>query len=96
MPMPAMKRQRFTPFGVYWNAMTSVATQYQTREYVKTVRRPNRSAACVKNIVPINNPANSAAMNDANPVNPNSDTVVGVNILSANMPGAMDPVRKIA
>ena len=32
MPMPAMRRQRLTPAGVFWNAMTSVATQYQTRE----------------------------------------------------------------
>jgi hypothetical protein len=87
MPIPAIRRQRLMPPGVVWNAMTRVATQYQTKEYVKTVRRPKRSAAWVKNIVPMNRPANRAAMNDARPVKPNRETVVGVKILSANRRG---------
>ncbi len=70
--------------------------QYHTSETVKTVLRPNLSAACVKNSVPMNRPLNSAAINDASPVNPNRETVVGVNILSANIPGAIEPVRKMA
>lgn len=87
MPTPATKRQKFTPSGVYWNAMTKVAMQYHTSDTVKTVLRPNRSAAWLRNKVPTKRPLNSAAMNDANPVKPNRETVVGVNILSANMPG---------
>ncbi len=43
----------------------------------------------------MNNPVNSAAMNEARPVKPKNATVVGVKILSANNPGAMVPVRKI-
>jgi hypothetical protein len=44
----------------------------------------------------MNSPVKSAAIKDASPVNPNMDTVVGVNILSANIPGAIEPVRKMA
>ncbi len=84
------------PFGVDWNAITNEAMQNHTREMVNTVRRPKRSARWVKNIVPMNRPVNSAAMNDARPVKPNNETVVGVKILSANMPGAIEPVRKMA
>jgi hypothetical protein len=46
-------------------------------------------------MVPMNNSVNSAAMNEARPVNPKNATVVGVKTLSANQPGAMVPVRKI-
>ena len=40
MPMPAMKRHRSMPKPVVWNAMMTVATEYQSSEEVKTARRP--------------------------------------------------------
>ena len=39
-------------------------------------------------MVPTNSPANSAPMNEAMPVIPNSDTVVGVKMPARNRPGA--------
>ena len=32
MPIEAMKRQRLTPNASFWNAMTSVAAEYQSSE----------------------------------------------------------------
>jgi len=46
------------------------------------------SATKAKAIVPMNNPANSAKMNEASPVIPNRLVVVGVRIFSAKSPGA--------
>ena len=47
-------------------------------------------------LVGTDSPVNNAAMNDASPVKPKNATVVGVNTLSANRPGAIVPVRNIA
>ena len=84
-----MKRHKFRPNASDWNAMTTLATVYQSSEKVKIVLRPNRSATKPNNAVPTNNPAKSAATKLATPLVPNSPGVVGVNIPLRTRPGAI-------
>jgi hypothetical protein len=76
--------------------MTKVAIPVPDKGKVKVILRPKRSAAWVKNIVPMNSQVKRAAVKLERPVNPNNETVVRVNILSANMAGAIGPVSKMA
>ena len=61
----------------------------EIKEKVKTVRRPALSAKRVRNKAPMKRPANRLAMKNAKPLTSKKPFVVGVNILSANRPGAM-------
>src|SRR3982074_2644023 len=55
--MAATNRHKQIDNTVACALMTSVATAYQTREYVKMGRRPKRSAIVEKTSAPTNNPA---------------------------------------
>src|SRR5260370_38508425 len=55
--MAATNRHQQTDNAVDCALMTSVATAYQTREYVKMGRRPKRSAIVEKSRAPANRPA---------------------------------------
>ena len=56
--MAAMKRHRSTISADDWNAMTAVASEYQTSENVKMERRPSRSAMKPNPTQPTHMPAN--------------------------------------
>ncbi len=88
MPMPVRNRQRFRPNASVWNAITTEVAAYHSREKVKMVRRPNRSATKPNTSVPTNRPANNAATNPAIPDVPNRPGVVGVRMCSRTRPGA--------
>ncbi len=74
---------------VVWNAITHVAAEYQRREYVKTARRPSRSAANAKASVPTNSPTKVAATNAARPLIPRREADPLVNIPLRTRPGPM-------
>ena len=59
--MPEMKRQKCRPSAVDWQAMATVEALYQIRDQVKISRRPKRSAAWLKPMVPMKRPAKVAA-----------------------------------
>ncbi len=60
--MPTIRRQKFRPSGVVWNAMMAADAVYQSSDSVNTERRPGRSATVPNIIVPISRPRNEAAM----------------------------------
>jgi hypothetical protein len=88
IPTPARKRQKFSPKAVSWTAMTTLAATYHRSDPVNTARRPNRSARKPQAMVPMNMPANSAAMNPAMPLVPNRPGVDGDSTPLRTMPGA--------
>lgn len=87
-PRPTTKRQKLRPPAVSWNAITTLAAVYQSSDQVNTPRRPKRSARNPQASVPMNRPANSAAMKLATPVVPNSPCVVELRMPPFTRPGA--------
>ena len=87
-PIPAINRQRLTPFAVVCNAIITVAALYQSKAMVNIRRRPRRSATWLSSNVPMNNPVKKAPMKLPMPVMPNSPAVVGVRMWLRNRPGA--------
>jgi hypothetical protein len=66
-----------------------VAAVYHNRDEVKTNRRPKRSDRKPRKNVPMNRPANVAAMNAPTPERPKTLCVVPVRIPLFSSPGAM-------
>ncbi|SAL87907.1 hypothetical protein AWB68_08585 [Caballeronia choica] len=60
--MPTIRRQKFRPSGVVWNAMMAADAVYHRSDSVNTERRPSRSATVPNISVPIKRPRNAAAM----------------------------------
>ncbi|MGF6483448.1 hypothetical protein QFZ91_005675 [Paraburkholderia sp. JPY419] len=75
-PMPAIRRHRLIADALSCQAITKVATEYQSSETVKVVLRPKRSARRDKQNVPMKRPANDAATNAPSPEKPKNDAVV--------------------
>ena len=69
--------------------MMTLATVYQSSEYVKMARRPKRSATKLTSAVPTKSPENMAATKPAMPVEPKRPGVVGVRMPERTRPGAM-------
>ncbi len=84
-----MKRQKFNPSAVVWNAMIAADRVYQSNANVNTERRPNLSAIAPKNSVPTSSPVNAAAMKLAMPLMLRKRVVVAVRTPDRMMPGAM-------
>ena len=86
--MPATSRQALSPNAVDWNAITILATVYQSSDHVKIVRLPRRSARKPQATVPMKRPVNRAATKLATPFEPNRPGVVGVRMPALTRPGA--------
>src|SRR5437660_10879470 len=74
--------------------MMTVAAVYQSNEQVKTMRRPNQSAANPKSMVPMKRPAKVAATKLARPLNPKNDAEELGNSPLRTRPGPMYAVKK--
>src|SRR3984957_2578006 len=96
MPQPARKRQKSIASGVDWNAITNVASEYQTRAKVKIVRRQNRADSELNSNVPANMPIKVEAMRLAKPLMSKKPCVVGVKIFAANRPGAIYAISPLS
>ncbi len=98
-PTPAMNRQMLSPSPVRWNAMMTVEATYQSKDAVKTVLRPKRSAACAKAMTPTHNPAKVEKTNVPKPATfkalseANTPSDSGVNRPLCSMPGATYAVK---
>ncbi len=89
MPRPAINRQRSISAASRINAITSVAAEYQTSEYVKVAFRPKRSDIQLKISVPKNMPAKPADTKLAKPRSANGDGAAATNSPSRISPSEM-------
>jgi hypothetical protein len=69
--------------------MMMLAAVYHSSDQVKIARRPKRSARKPQAAVPMNSPANRAAMKLATPLVPNRPCVVAVRMPLRTSPGAI-------
>ena len=88
-PMAAMNRHRSMAAALCWNAMTAVASEYQTSETVKMERRPNRSAIAPKPTLPSHMPANVQKTKKPMPLGAKKPAGRAVNRPPATSPGAI-------